>query len=227
MIFAAGFGRRMGALTQSTPKPLLRIGDETLLDHAISKARAAGCPLIGVNTHYLAAQIAAHLQKHHPDVIVSHEPNIIRDTGGGLAQALPMMGAPGVVMTMNADIFWGAANPLQALLSGWNPAQMDALLLAGESTKLGRSSADFTMAEDGQLARAGGGSAGYTYLSAQIMATPRVLAQSRDVFSLNVVWDEMGASARLFGLPYDGPWVDVGTRSQFEAACASIKDAPV
>ena len=38
IIFAAGFGTRMHPITKDIPKPLVRIGDKTLLDHTLELA---------------------------------------------------------------------------------------------------------------------------------------------------------------------------------------------
>ena len=52
MIFAAGFGTRMGALTKDRPKPLIEVGGETLIDRTLSLVEAFGPDKIVVNLHY-------------------------------------------------------------------------------------------------------------------------------------------------------------------------------
>ena len=61
MLFAAGFGTRMGALTTGLPKPLLPLMGRTLIDRALDIADGAGITRKVVNLHYLGAQIATHL----------------------------------------------------------------------------------------------------------------------------------------------------------------------
>ena len=90
MLFAAGFGTRMGALTRDRPKPLIEVGGRALLDHALDVASGAGIGRIAVNTHYKAEQIQAHLAGR--DIALAHEPDEILDTGGGLRAALPLLG---------------------------------------------------------------------------------------------------------------------------------------
>ena len=92
MIFAAGLGTRMGALTRDRPKPLIPVGGRPLLDHALALARAAGIPRIVVNTHAHPDQMHAHLARVAPDALISHEPELL-ETGGGLKRALPLLGA--------------------------------------------------------------------------------------------------------------------------------------
>ncbi len=43
MLFAAGFGTRMRALTQNRPKPLIPVAGVPLLDRALALGREAGC----------------------------------------------------------------------------------------------------------------------------------------------------------------------------------------
>jgi bifunctional N-acetylglucosamine-1-phosphate-uridyltransferase/glucosamine-1-phosphate-acetyltransferase GlmU-like protein len=89
MIFAAGLGTRMGALTADRPKPLIPVAGLPLLDHALAIARPAAQRIV-VNTHYRADQIAAHLAG--TDTLISHEPGPLLETGGGLKAALPLLG---------------------------------------------------------------------------------------------------------------------------------------
>ena len=131
MIFAAGFGTRMGALTADRPKPLLPVAGRALIDHALTAAAEAGAGRIVVNTHYLADQLADHLAGW--GVVVSHEPEIL-ETGGGLKVALPLLG-PGPVAVLNSDAVWTGANPLTQLARAWDGGRMEALLLLKQQPK--------------------------------------------------------------------------------------------
>lgn len=208
MLFAAGFGTRMGALTANRPKPLVPVRGRALIDHALDLAQGAGCAPIVVNTHYLADQMAAHLAG--TGVLISHEAQIL-ETGGGLKAALPLLGA-GAVMTLNSDAIWRGANPLAALRAAWDPARMDALLLVQDAASVkGRDGqADFVMGADDQMRRANG-APGVVFLGAQIVQGAAVGAWPETVFSLNQPWERMMAEGRFYGLPYAGDWCDVGS----------------
>lgn len=208
MVFAAGFGTRMGALTAQRPKPLIEVGGKPLLDHALDLADQVGAGPIVVNTHYLGAQIAAHLAGR--PVILSHEAEMILETGGGLRKALPHLGA-GPVMTLNSDAVWTGENPLAQLIARWDPARMEALLLLLPADRAtGHSgSGDFLIGPEGQISRAKG-APGLVYLGAQILMTEGLQHVQQDVFSLNLLWDDMIARGRAFGLVHHGGWCDVG-----------------
>jgi MurNAc alpha-1-phosphate uridylyltransferase len=208
MIFAAGFGTRMGALTADRPKPLIPVAGRPLIDHALDIANAANASRVVVNTHYRADQIAAHLAGL--GIIISHEPGPILETGGGLKAALPSLG-PGPVAILNSDGIWTGANPLLELAAAWNPARMEALLLL---LPLARTLAhgpkgDFTLDAQGRIARGRGGE-DHVYIGAQIIDTARVAATPDAVFSLNRPWSEMIAEGTAYGVVHDGDWCDVG-----------------
>lgn len=206
MLFAAGFGTRMGALTRCRPKPLIEVAGRPLLDHALDVATTAGVARKVVNTHYLGAQIERHLAGR-ADVAISHEAPQILETGGGLRQALPLLGGS-PVFTLNTDVVWTGANPLDELRTAWDPTRMDALLLLvdPEAARGHAGKGDFLVRDDGKLRRG----AGAIYGGAQIICT-RGLPEVRDpAFSLNLVWDRMLARGRLFGCLHRGGWCDVG-----------------
>ncbi len=209
MIFAAGFGTRMGALTKTMPKPLIAVAGIPLIDHALRVARGAGVGKIVVNLHYLGDQIAAHLAGQ--DIALSWERDAILDTGGGLRAALPLLGE-GPVLLLNSDAVWTGENPLTQLLAAWDASKMDALLLlADRADALGHSGVgDFLIDPDGRLTRANGRAAPI-YLGAQIL-NPATLAEvQQNAFSLVLIWDKLIAQGRAFGTFHNGGWCDVGS----------------
>lgn len=207
MVFAAGFGTRMRELTKDRPKPLIPVLGRSLLDRALDYGhRVSASPMV-VNTHYLGEKISKHLEGQ--DIFISHEDDIL-ETGGGLRRALPLLGA-GEVMTLNPDVVWRGENPLQVLAQAWDRAKMDALLLVKPREGLAgrKGGADFTL-NQGRIARTKGDE-GVVYLGAQILKTEGLAAIKEDVFSLNLLWDQMIASGRAYAVIYDGEWCDVGS----------------
>lgn len=203
MLFAAGFGTRMGALTADRPKPLIAVAGRPLLDHAL--ALTAGVPTRVVNAHYRAEQVIAHLKD--TNIAVSVETPEILDTGGGLRHALPLLGTQ-PVYTLNTDAVWSGPNPLDRLAAAWQPDRMDALLLCIPLDRaVGRSGGgDFALGPDGALMRGGD----FVYTGAQIVKTDALTGIGEKAFSLNVLWNHMAQEGRLFGTAYPGRWCDVG-----------------
>ncbi len=208
MIFAAGFGTRMGELTRSRPKPMIEVGGKALIDRAMDLARNADMGPIVVNVHYLAEMLEEHLAD--ADVQISRETPEILDTGGGLKAALPMIDAP-VVATMNPDVVWSGPNPLRVAIQSWAPERMDALLLCVPIERtIGRTGGgDFDLAQDGSVSRPGN----LVYGGVQIIKTERVAEMQEKAFSLNAVWNKLAAENRVCFEIYDGHWCDVGSPS--------------
>lgn len=225
MIFAAGFGTRMGALTAQRPKPLIEVAGRPLIDHALGLAEQAGASPVAVNTHYLADQIANHLAGQN--VALSHEAERVLETGGGLRKALPQLGQ-GPVMTLNSDAVWTGQNPLSQLMAHWDGARMDALLLVlpAQKARGHAGTGDFLLDAQGRLTRAFG-SPGLVYLGAQILRPEGLLAVDQDVFSLNLLWDQMIENGRAFGLAHQGGWCDVGRPEGIVEAEALLKEPDV
>ncbi len=205
MVFAAGKGTRMAPLTDVTPKPLIAVGGQTLLDRALVQARQAGAGPVVVNIHHLGQQIRDHIAGQ--DIAVSDESDLLLETGGGLRKALPLLG-PGPVITMNPDVVWTGPNPLPPLLAAWDDARMDALLmLVPISRAHGRTGGgDFSLDPGNRLIRKGD----LVYGGVQIIRPDRLAEIDAQVFSLNRLWNLMIAEGRAFGLIHAGEWCDVG-----------------
>lgn len=94
MILAAGRGERMGTLTTATPKPLLRAGGSYLIEYAIHALHQAEVRDIVINVAYLGSQIQQALgngQQYGVNIEYSVEEERL-ETGGGIFQALPLLG---------------------------------------------------------------------------------------------------------------------------------------
>lgn len=101
MVLAAGRGTRLAPLTDRLPKPLAPVGDRPLLAHILEFLRAGGITDVVINLHHLGALIEQEVGDGRAfglRVAYSWEPEI-RDTGGGIAQAAPLLrGEPFVVV---------------------------------------------------------------------------------------------------------------------------------
>ncbi|WP_152497012.1 nucleotidyltransferase family protein [Roseovarius sp. THAF8] len=222
MLFAAGFGTRMGRLTATRPKPLIEVAGKPLIDHALDLVTAQGPRRVVVNTHYLSAQVAAHLAGR--DITISEEQPDILETGGGLRKALPLLG-DGPVFTMNTDAVWAGPNPLEQLAAAWDPGQMDALLLCvPPENAIGHAGAgDFVIGPDDRAARG----AGAIYSGVQILKTDGLADIPDRAFSLNILWNRMLDEGRLHAVSYAGRWCDVGTPEGIALAEAMLRGTDV
>ncbi|MCB2135879.1 MAG: nucleotidyltransferase family protein [Rhodobacteraceae bacterium] len=221
MLFAAGKGTRMGALTATRPKPLIEVGGRALIDHALDQVQAAGIGHIVINLHYLGDQIMSHLTGRQ-GLVYSDESEALLETGGGLRQALPLLGT-GPVFTLNTDAVWTGDIALCELARAWRPEVMDGLLLlvAKDQATGHKGQGDFAMAADGALQRG----VDYIYTGAQIIRTDHLASVAERAFSLNRIWDMMLAERRLFGIVHRGGWCDVGHPASIPLAEALLDKA--
>lgn len=205
MMFAAGFGTRMKHLTTNCPKPMLKVAGSPLIDHALALAKEISPSVVVANLHYQPESLLRHLEPKGVKTILEH-PNIL-ETGGGLRNALPVLGT-GPVITMNTDAIWSGPNPLRLLLDTWDPQRMDALLIGipPENALEHEGDDDFTIDADGRLSRG----AGVVYGGVQIIKTDLLATIPESAFSLNLVWDQMLEKGTLYGTRYSGRWCDVG-----------------
>lgn len=224
MILAAGFGTRMGALTADRPKPLIEVAGRALLDHALDVARGAGAAPIVVNAHYRADQMAEHLAAIQDVTLLTEAPDIL-DSGGGVRNALPVLGQ-GAIATLNSDAVWRGPNPLRRLVSAWDPDRMGALLLlVPQSRAVGRTEAgDFALSADGRITPDKGGA---VYTGAQILGAGVAGSFPEGRFSMWEIWRKLLNENRLFGVAYPGSWADVGHQEGIALAEAMLEKRDV
>ncbi|MDG1235866.1 MAG: nucleotidyltransferase family protein [Amylibacter sp.] len=207
MVFAAGLGTRMRPLTNTMPKPLIEVSGKPLIDYTL--ALLDGVSKVVVNTHYCAEQLETHLDGR--DVICIREKQKLLETGGGLKNALPILGC-GPILTLNSDAIFIGQNPVTKLREAWDPLRMDALLTLIPMTQtVGYGGVGDFFLDNGRIERRGmRDEAPFVYGGAQIIKTKLLADIQKAAFSLNIIWDQMIAGGRAFGLPHDGRWVDVG-----------------
>ncbi len=223
MILAAGRGERMRPLTDCMPKPVIPVAGRSALDRMLD--RLAGFERVVVNAWHLAGDIEAAVaaRRHPPPVVVVREDRIL-GTGGGVANALGLLGDEPFLVA-NGDVFLaeltGKAPVLETLAGAWDGDSMDALLLLVERERARgyRYAGDYAMRDGNQLvARGERGSAPYVYASLQIVH-PRLLAGVPEgAFPFNLLWDRAARRGRLRGVVWDGSWMTVDTVDNLDAA---------
>jgi MurNAc alpha-1-phosphate uridylyltransferase len=227
MVLAAGLGTRMRPLTDTLPKPLVRVAGAPLLDHVLDRLADVGVETAVVNVHYFANQIEAHLKnRKRPRIEISDERGELLDTGGGVVKALDRLGdAP--FFHVNSDTIWieGVQPNLARLAAAFDPATMDVLLLLAPTTgSIGYDGrGDFAMGPDGRLTRrAERAVVPFVYAGVAILAPALFADAPRGPFSLNRIFDRAMEAGRLHGLRLDGTWMHVGTPESVAAAEAAI-----
>jgi MurNAc alpha-1-phosphate uridylyltransferase len=215
MVFAAGLGTRMRPITDTTPKPLVKVGAKTLIDHCLDRLAGNGVERAIVNVHWHADQIEAHLApRRSPRIVVSDERAKLLDQGGGVKRALPIIGRDPFLLC-NTDAFWieGPRSNIARLAEAFRPDAMDFLLLvAASAAAVGVDwPGDFTMSHDGRLApRESRRVAPFVYTGVGIAKPQLFENEPADIFRLAPFFHAAAAEGRLFGVRLDGLWLHVG-----------------
>lgn len=222
MILAAGEGRRMRPLTNDTPKPLLAVGELSLIEHHILRLRAVGIHDFVINVAYLGQQIMQFLgggEKYGVRITYSIEPNPL-ETGGALNHALPLLtaGSHGEApfLLVNGDV-WTDID-FTRLMHREILSTHDACLVLVDNP-------EHNVSGDFQL-RAASNTDGkclvvpreecapsYTFSGVSLMR-PRLIRtypKRRNVFPLKEVFDLAISEQRMIGLHHGGEWIDIGT----------------
>jgi MurNAc alpha-1-phosphate uridylyltransferase len=107
MLLAAGRGERMRPITDSIPKPLVKVGGRALIDWHLAALARAGVRDVVINLSWLGEQLQRTLGDGHEfgvRITWSEEGPVPFETGGGIFRALPVLGSQPFVV-VNADIW--------------------------------------------------------------------------------------------------------------------------
>lgn len=231
MVLAAGLGTRMMPLTATQPKPMVRVDGKPLIDHALDKLAEAGVSRAVVNVHYFGDAVEAHL-KHRttPAISISDERGQLLDTGGGLVKAQDIL--PDPFFCANSDNIWldGPTDAFRELSDGWDPQQMDALLLlvphSGAHNFKGKG--DFYMNAQGLVSRRGSDKAApFIYTGIQLISKRLLRDAPQGAFSTNILWERAIEEGRLYGRAFAGEWFEVGTPEAIAPTQAALQAAQV
>lgn len=228
MVLAAGLGLRMRPITLTTPKPLIPVGGQPMLDHALDRLADSGVDLAVVNTHWLGDAIATHLQgrRRGPRTLISHEPDLL-ETAGGIVQALPHLGDDPFYV-VNSDIIWldGPVPALTRMARLWDPDRMDVLLLLMPTVwAVGYDgTGDYHLDPLGRCRYRKPHELAPFIAAGVSIAKPELYQGLAPGKRGNLeIWKRAEADGRLFGVRHDGAWYHVGTPDAIPEVDAQLR----
>jgi len=205
IILAAGEGRRMKPLTDTRPKPLIKVAKKPLLERHIEGLAGAGFTEIVVNASYFASQIVDFCDDRQfgdarVTVVVEETP---LETAGGIVNALPLLGERPFVV-VNGDVYTDfPLARLQAL-----DLQDDLAHLVMAPNPEHHPAGDFVLKNGRLLA---GGQPRVTYAGLSVMSPQLFEGMKPGKSALRPLLDTAIIEARLSGQLWSGLWSDVGT----------------
>ncbi len=107
MIFAAGLGTRLKTYTQTMPKALVPVAGIPMIEILIKHLQKNGITDIIVNVHHFADQVIAFLKQNNnfgANITISHEKELLLDTGGGLKKAAWFFNDKKTFLVQNVDV---------------------------------------------------------------------------------------------------------------------------
>ena len=216
MVTSAGIGTRMRPLTDTKPKPLIEVKGRTMLDWALDHLAAAGVERAIVNVHHFADQIESHVAaRRNPSVLISDERAQLLDTGGGVVQALPLIGDDPFFL-MHGDVVWrnGTTPALDRMAAAWDDSEMDAIMMvvlaAAAHGYEGRG--DFNVSTDGTPSwREERHEAPFVFTGLRLIHPRALQGYAPEPFSFLKVFQDLMERGRLKALIHDGDWFHVGT----------------
>lgn len=218
MILAAGRGERMRPLTDDTPKPLLRAGSKRLIEYLIESLAAAGFVQLVINHAYRGKQIEQALgsgERYGVQIHYSPEEEAGLETGGGIFQALPLLGeAPFLVV--NSDIWtdypFAKARRLSAALAH--------LVLVKNPPYYPQG--DFALTGDGVIAE---GSNKLTFSGIGVYRPALFSGCRPGRFPLAPLLRKAISRNQVSGEYYSGRWRDVGTPDRLQCLAQELKES--
>ena len=210
MLLAAGRGMRMRPLTDHTPKPLLAVGGRPLIVWHLAALERAGVREVIINLSWLGAQIRAALgdgREFGVQIRYSDEGSPPLETGGGIFQALPLLG-PAPFLVVNGDTFTDIDVSALRLAAG-----ADARLVLVPNPPQ-HPQGDFGL--DGELIT-DREPRPFTYSGIGIFSPALFAGCTAGRFALLPLLKRAIAAGRLQGQRHDGLWHDIGTPARLAA----------
>lgn len=234
VLLAAGYGKRMLPLTQNTPKPLLKVGQQSLIEHHIKKLAHAGFKHLVINISHLGEQIRNTLgdgKRYNLEIDYSDE---IRDgpleTAGGIIRALPLIRSESFI-SVNADIFTDYQFTDLLLLAEQLNSEGHLVLVANpEHNKQG----DFLIDGKGLLTqkfeRIGHTYSGIAHYQKSLFQAQKLMQEdpagsssSQKKIALAPLFRKWIKQGKLSASLYQGKWTDVGTPERLQQLNEQIK----
>ena len=216
IILSAGYGKRLHPLTKKNPKPLLKIGRETLLSNTLKFLKNYGVKEVIINVHYLRKQIVEYVKKNrfNLDIKIVEEKDKILDTGGGVLNAIKYFSFNPFIV-INPDTIWNL-NYLEELSLMedkffQNKKSKCVLLVVNKEKSFDKSlKGDFSL-KNHLINRKGNDNLKYVYTGLQIIK-PEVFSNiNEQVFSINKIWDKLIANNELYALESNINFLHVST----------------
>jgi len=228
MILAAGFGKRIHPLTLKSPKPLLKIGNETLLSNTLKFLESFGIQQVIINVHYLGEQINDYIDKNKFNLSINiiRENDKILDTGGGVLNAIEYF-SDRPFLIINPDTIWNSDYLKELKLMEklfFENEKNKCLLLVVNKRKSFDSSlkGDFNL-KNNLLSRKSKDNLDYIYTGLQIIKSEVFSNVNEKIFSINRIWNKLISSNELCAIESNIDFLHISTLDIYKSLLKKFK----
>lgn len=214
MILAAGRGERMRPLTDTTPKPLLMAGKYRLIEYHLINLAKAGFKDVVINVAWHGQQIINTIgngDKYNLNIMYSNEGDQALETGGGIFNALPLLGDK-PFLVINGDVW--TDYPLEKLFAYDLNDKAHLVLVNNPQHNPG---GDFSISEgrlvDGEQGR-------YTFSGLGVYSASFFETSDKGKYPLAPMIRKYIARGKISGELYSGKWMDIGTQERLSELVA-------
>ncbi len=224
-LLSAGLGTRLRPLTNSSPKPLIKVGSRNLIERHLERLRDQGFRRVMINLHYLPEMIRTFVgdgSRWKLEASFSEEP-VLLDTGGGIKNVESWVRSENLLI-LNSDSLFDDSLDLRELVAKQAAGNAVMTLLVGPPTgsftKLWIDAAGRLQSFAGATGPAG--TEGVNYLGGMVISNrlfPELPLRGKP-FSLtaDVIPGLLSRGERIDSVRFDGFWSDIGTPERLDAA---------
>ena len=220
MILAAGRGERMRPLTDTTPKPLLKVAGRALIEYHLLHLAEAGMRDVVINLAWLGGQLEQTLgngQAYGVTIEYVHEGEQALETGGGIFNALPLLG-PEPFLVINGDIW--TDYPLQQL-----PTTLTGLAhLVLVDNPSHHPQGDFAISATGHAVAEA--TEKFTFSGIGVYAPELFATCQAGIFPLAPLLRQAMLAQQVTAEHYTGHWSDVGTIERLQQLQTFLQSSP-
>ena len=201
LILCAGFGKRLLPLTKIAPKPLLKIGESTLLEKTIKLIEQLKIKKIKINTFYLSDEIKKFVNQLNTniDIELVEDGNEILDTGGGILNMIKDT-AEENFLVFNPDTVWNENynKYISEMVNFYFKKKINNILLVVHKDLSfdKRLQGDFSLVNE-RLTK--DNNKNFIYTGCQIINKNVFSKTLKKKFSMNEIWTNQIKESQLFG----------------------------
>ena len=201
IILCAGYGKRLSPLTNSIPKPLLKVKNKNLLDNTLKFIKSIGINNIKINTFYLSDQIKSFVEQQcYPlNIDIINEGEKILDTGGGIYNLIKDDKEENF-LTFNQDTLWNSKyiEIVENMQKYYFKNKIKNLLMVVKKNKSfdTRFKGDFTL-KNYKLSKDINND--FIYTGCQIINKKIFNNTNKKIFSMTEIWNQLLSEKELYG----------------------------